>query len=131
MPSTKQILVVENDQTLRELLEFLLNREGYKVKTVSDGDFAQKELRENPSYHLIILDLLLPIITGRQLLRWIRRSPEIMHIPALVLTDLQDEDDIASALDEGANDYVIKPFQPKELQARIRKLLQIKRSSQG
>ena len=131
MPSTKQILVVENDQTLRELLEFLLNREGYKVKTVSDGDYAQKELRENPSYHLIILDLLLPIITGRQLLRWIRRSPEIMHIPALVLTDLQDEDDIASALDEGANDYVIKPFQPKELQARIRKLLQIKRSSQG
>ena len=131
MPSTKQILVVENDQTLRELLEFLLNREGYKVKTVSDGDYAQKELRENPSYHLIILDLLLPIITGRQLLRWIRRSPEITHIPALVLTDLQDEDDIASALDEGANDYVIKPFQPKELQARIRKLLQIKRSSQG
>lgn len=131
MPSTKQILVVENDQTLRELLEFLLSREGYKVKAVSDGDYAQKELRDNPSYHLIILDLLLPIITGRQLLRWIRRSPDITHIPALVLTDLQDEDDIASALDEGANDYVIKPFQPKELQARIRKLLQIKRSSQG
>jgi len=130
MSVTKQILIVENDQTLRELLEFLLSREGYQVKTVSDGDYAQKELRENPSYHLIILDLLLPIITGRQLLRWIRRTTQINHIPILVLTDLQDEDDIASALDEGANDYVIKPFQPKELQARIRKLLQIKRSSQ-
>ncbi|GAB3287065.1 response regulator transcription factor [Pseudidiomarina andamanensis] len=130
MSVTKQILIVENNQTLRELLEFLLSREGYQVKTVSDGDYAQKELRENPSYHLIILDLLLPIITGRQLLRWIRRTTQINHIPILVLTDLQDEDDIASALDEGANDYVIKPFQPKELQARIRKLLQIKRSSQ-
>ncbi|WP_339880195.1 response regulator transcription factor [Pseudidiomarina gelatinasegens] len=123
----KHILVVENETTLRELLEFLLRREGYTVTAVSDGDYAKQLLEKLNGIDLVILDLLLPIMSGRQLLRWIRRQCETADTPILVLTDLQNDDDVADALDEGANDYMIKPFQPKELQARIRKLLRIKK----
>lgn len=136
MTAGKHVLVIENDVTLRELLEFLLIREGYEVTTANDGYTAQRIL-EAPStkgIDLIILDLLLPMITGRQLIRWLRGTSRegtscsaapLREVPIVVLTDLQDDDDIADALDEGADDYVVKPFQPKELMARLRKLLRI------
>lgn len=128
MAERKRILVVENEATLRDLLEFLLDREGYEVTTVSEGEAAQRfmqqiEAGQTTPFDVVILDLLLPIMSGRQLLRWLRRQDATANLPVLVLTDLQDDDDIADALDEGADDYVIKPFQPKELQARLRKLL--------
>lgn len=124
----KRVLVVENEATLRDLLEFLLDREGYEVTTVSEGEAAQRFMQQvavgkTAPFDVVILDLLLPILSGRQLLRWLRRQTQTAKVPVLVLTDLQDDDDIADALDEGADDYVIKPFQPKELHARLRKLL--------
>lgn len=131
----KRVLVVENEATLRDLLEFLLEREGYEVVTVSEGESAQHMLEQSvkgqaQAFDLVILELLLPIMSGRQLLRWLRRQPSTEALPVLVLTDLQDDDDIADALDEGADDYVTKPFQPKELHARLRKLLRT-RSATG
>lgn len=131
----KRVLVVENEATLRDLLEFLLDREGYEVVTVSEGESAQHMLEQSAkgqaqAFDLVILELLLPIMSGRQLLRWLRRQPSTETLPVLVLTDLQDDDDIADALDEGADDYVTKPFQPKELHARLRKLLRT-RSATG
>jgi|SRR5690554_6047069 DNA-binding response OmpR family regulator len=127
MNHKKQILVAEHDTTLRELLEYLLQRQGYAVESVSDGEFAKRQLMSHKTYDLVILDLLLPIFSGSQLLKWLRDYETHRHMPVLILTDLQDDDDIADALDAGADDYMIKPFQPKELQARIRKLLRIKK----
>lgn len=127
MHHKKRILVAEHDTTLRELLAYLLQRQGYEVDSVSDGEFAKHQLMVNENYDLVILDLLLPIFSGSQLLKWLRDYEAHQHTSVLVLTDLQDDDDIADALDAGADDYVIKPFQPKELQARIRKLLRIKK----
>lgn len=127
MSHKKQILLAEHDTTLRELLEYLLQRQGYAVTSVSDGELAKHQLMGNNTYDLVILDLLLPIVPGSQLLKWLRDYQAHHHIPVLILTDLQDDDDIADALDAGADDYMIKPFQPKELHARIRKLLRIKK----
>lgn len=121
----KSILVVEDDTVLRELLEFLLQREGYQVASCADGAQAQEWLqRQLPD--LVLLDLQLPIVSGSELIAWLRADSDSAALPILVLTSLQDEDDIAAALDAGADDYMVKPFQPKELQARLRKLLKIR-----
>ncbi|ATZ73457.1 hypothetical protein CWC33_06955 [Idiomarina sp. X4] len=119
-----KILIVEDDVVLRELLEFLLQREGYETHCCNDGSEAQDWLRGSTP-DLVLLDLQLPIISGAQLIQWLRNREPSRAIPILVLTSLQDDDDIANALDSGANDYMVKPFQPKELQARLRKLLNI------
>lgn len=120
-----QILIVEDDTVLRELLEFLLQREGYQTQCCNDGAAAQERLRTfTPD--LVLLDLQLPIVSGAELIQWLRSRDLNHEVPVLVLTSLQDDDDIANALDSGANDYMVKPFQPKELQARIRKLLNIR-----
>jgi len=120
-----QILIVEDDTVLRELLEFLLQREGYQTQCCNDGEAAQERLRAfTPD--LVLLDLQLPIVSGAELIQWLRSRDLSHELPILVLTSLQDDDDIANALDSGANDYMVKPFQPKELQARIRKLLNIR-----
>lgn len=120
-----QILIVEDDTVLRELLEFLLQREGYQTQCCNDGAAAQERLRTYTP-DLVLLDLQLPIVSGAELLQWLRSRDLNHEVPVLVLTSLQDDDDIANALDSGANDYMVKPFQPKELQARIRKLLNIR-----
>lgn len=119
-----RVLIVEDDRVLRELLEFLLAREGYQTRVCADGAEAQSIIQEDIP-DLVLLDLQLPIVSGTELIRWLRDRVESSRLPILVLTSLQDDDDIADALDSGANDYMVKPFQPKELQARIRKLLNI------
>jgi len=120
-----QILIIEDDTVLRELLEFLLQREGYQTKCCNDGATAQEQL-QTYTPDLVLLDLQLPIVSGAELIQWLRDRESSQHLPILVLTSLQEDDDIANALDSGANDYMVKPFQPKELQARIRKLLNIR-----
>ncbi|WP_166635867.1 response regulator transcription factor [Idiomarina aquatica] len=121
----KSILVVEDDTVLRELLEYLLQREGYQVASCADGAQAQERLQQQLP-DLVLLDLQLPIVSGNELIAWLRANSDSAALPILVLTSLQDEDDIAAALDAGADDYMVKPFQPKELQARLRKLLKIR-----
>lgn len=120
-----RILIVEDDTVLRELLEFLLQREGYETQCCNDGSAAQEWL-QTYTPDLVLLDLQLPIVSGAQLIQWLRDRESSHQLPILVLTSLQEDDDIANALDSGANDYMVKPFQPKELQARIRKLLNIR-----
>ncbi|MCP1338839.1 response regulator transcription factor [Idiomarina sp. M1R2S28] len=120
-----RILIVEDDTVLRELLEFLLQREGYETQCCNDGSAAQEWL-QTYTPDLVLLDLQLPIVSGAQLIQWLRDRESSYQLPILVLTSLQEDDDIANALDSGANDYMVKPFQPKELQARIRKLLNIR-----
>lgn len=114
-----RILVIEDDQRIAELLRVFLSREGHEVITAPDG---REGLRlfglEQPD--LVILDLMLPGTHGRDVCRAIRTRHAT---PIIMLTALDDERDVIEGLDLGADDYVTKPFKPRELLARVRAAL--------
>ncbi|MGC9393511.1 MAG: response regulator [Anaerolineae bacterium] len=112
----QKILVVEDDQVLRETLAYNLNKEGYTVLTAEDGSVAvETTRREKPN--LIVLDLMLPGIDGFEVCRIVRRES---NVPILMLTARTDEVDRVVGLEVGADDYVTKPFSMRELLARIK-----------
>jgi DNA-binding response OmpR family regulator len=117
-------LVIEDDQIIVTLLEHMLSRQGYGVRTAVDGkqaiDFVET-LQEPPE--LVLLDVMLPYIDGFELLRKIRQHETWNKVPVIMLTAKGQEQSVVRALDDGANDYVVKPFRPKELLARIRRLI--------
>jgi len=113
------ILVVEDEQSLREPLEYLLGREGYDVIGVEDGLEAVKVAQsENPD--LILLDLMLPGMAGTEVCREIRSRSSV---PIIMLTAKDSEVDIVVGLELGADDYITKPYSSRELLARIRAVL--------
>jgi DNA-binding response OmpR family regulator len=113
------ILVVEDEDTLREELSYQLEQEGYRVVSASDGGQALERFREaRPD--LILLDLMLPVMSGIEVTRVVRRESDV---PILILTARDSEVDKVVGLELGADDYVTKPFSLRELQARIRGLL--------
>jgi DNA-binding response OmpR family regulator len=114
-----RILVVEDDQRIADLLKVFLRREGHEIVTVASGEEALRQFRDiQPD--LVILDLMLPGIHGREVCRTIRMRHDT---PIIMLTALDDERDIVEGLDLGADDYVTKPFKPRELLARVRAAL--------
>ena len=114
-----KILVVEDDGTLRTMLEYNLNKEGYKVLASADGlDAVEKARREKPE--LIILDVMLPELDGLEVCRILRKD---MIVPILMLTARTDEIDKIVGLEVGADDYMTKPFSMRELLARVRAML--------
>jgi len=114
-----RILIVEDDPNLLATLEYNLDKEGYKVFTATDGTEALGTAhRENPD--LIILDLMLPGISGLEVCRILRQK---MTVPILMLTAKSEEVDKIVGLEIGADDYMTKPFSMRELQARIRSML--------
>ncbi len=114
-----KILVVEDDGTLRAMLEYNLNKEGYKVLSAADGlDAVEKARREKPE--LIILDVMLPKLDGLEVCRILRKE---MIMPILMLTARADEIDKIVGLEVGADDYMTKPFSMRELLARVRAML--------
>lgn len=115
------VLVIEDDADIVFLVRFILERERYEVRVASDGRAAAARLAE-PAPALVLLDILLPFIDGFQLLRQIRAQPGWSGVPIVMLSAKSQERDIVRALDEGANDYIIKPFRPEELVARVRRL---------
>lgn len=116
---TEKILVVEDESTLLETLEYNLKRQGYDVKTASDGQSAIKQA-EIYSPDLIVLDIMLPIIDGFEVCRMIRNE---MSVPILILTARDDEIDRVIGLEMGADDYLTKPFSMREFLARVKALL--------
>lgn len=116
---TEKILVVEDESTLLETLEYNLKRQGYDVKTASDGQSAIKQA-EIYSPDLIVLDIMLPIIDGFEVCRMIRKE---MSVPILILTARDDEIDRVIGLEMGADDYLTKPFSMREFLARVKALL--------
>ncbi|OGX08677.1 MAG: DNA-binding response regulator [Omnitrophica WOR_2 bacterium GWA2_47_8] len=117
-----KILVVEDEKDIAELVEYNLNREGYHVIPVYDGETALETLeKEQPG--LIILDLMLPGIDGLETCRIIKQDPKLKNIPIIFLTAKSEESDIIVGLQLGADDYVTKPFSPKILIARVKALL--------
>ncbi|MBI4296443.1 MAG: response regulator transcription factor [Chloroflexi bacterium] len=117
--TNKRVLVVDDDAKTVELVRLYLNRDGYKVFVASDGVEALRLARElHPD--LIVLDLMLPGMDGLQVCRTLRTESDV---PIIMLTARTTEDDRLAGLDLGADDYVTKPFSPKELAARVRAVL--------
>ncbi|MFJ5257800.1 response regulator [Pseudomonas sp. NPDC088414] len=118
----KSILLVDDDQEIRELLETYLTRAGFQVRATADGASFRQALNEAPS-DLVILDVMLPDEDGFSLCRWVRQHPRQAQVPIIMLTASSDEADRVIGLELGADDYLGKPFSPRELQARIKALL--------
>jgi two-component system, OmpR family, phosphate regulon response regulator PhoB len=116
------ILLVEDEAALVALLRYNLEREGFAVLEAPDGDEALLQAREQKP-DLILLDWMLPLVSGIEVCRQLRRHPETRAIPIIMLTARGEEGDKLRGLDSGADDYVTKPFSPSELIARIRAVL--------
>jgi DNA-binding response OmpR family regulator len=120
MASKTHILVVDDEPNIREVVELYLRREGYHVEVTADGAAALRAL-ERKLPDLVILDLMLPEIDGLQIARILRQGGT--DIPIIMLTAKGDESDRIAGLELGADDYVTKPFSPKELVARVKAVL--------
>lgn len=114
-------LVVENDDHVMSLLNFMLSRELYEVVECRDGREAHAYISENPPVDIVVLELVLPYRDGYELIRQVRDSATWKDVPIVVLSARRLEGDIVRGLDAGANDYVTKPYSPRELAARIRR----------
>jgi len=119
---SQRILIVEDEGSLVTLLRYNLEREGFEVSDVRDGEEALLAAAENPP-DLILLDWMLPLVSGVEVCRQLRRRPETRTTPVIMLTARGEEADKIRGLDVGADDYITKPFSPAELIARIRALL--------
>ena len=116
------ILVVEDDPDIVELLEYSLEREGYKVLAASDGEKGLSEARRRKPA-LVLLDLMLPGLDGLSICRALKEDGATKDIPVMMLTAKGEESDVVVGREFGADDYVRKPFSPRELIARIRAVL--------
>ena len=112
-----RLLIAEDEESLARALRVILEKNGYSVDTVGDGISALEYIREG-TYDGVILDVMMPGMDGISVLRTIRAEEN--EIPVLILTAKSEVDDKVEGLDSGANDYLTKPFAPKELLARIR-----------
>ena len=116
------ILVVEDENALVTLLRYNLEREGFQVIEAGDGEEALVLAREQRP-DLILLDWMLPLLSGIEVCRQLRRLPETRSVPIIMLTARGEEGDKLRGLDSGADDYVTKPFSPSELIARVRAVI--------
>jgi two-component system phosphate regulon response regulator PhoB len=113
-----KLLLVEDDPSLAELLEFRFEAEGYDVRSTTDGDEALILAAEDTP-DLIILDWMIEGTSGIEVCRRLRRDKTTSHVPIIMLTARETEDDRVRGLETGADDYVTKPFSPRELLARV------------
>jgi two-component system, OmpR family, phosphate regulon response regulator PhoB len=116
------VLVVEDEAALVTLLRYNLEREGFRVVEARDGEEAMLQIAEQMP-DLVILDWMLPLMSGIEVCRQLRRLPETRRLPIVMLTARGEEGDKLRGLDAGADDYVTKPFSPSELIARLRAVL--------
>ena len=122
-----RVLVVEDEPDIRDLLAFHLEREGYLVTRASTGAEALRQLRASAP-DLVILDLMLPEMDGLEVCRRLRADTGTAGLPVIMLTAKGDEVDRVVGLEIGADDYIVKPFSPKELLARVRAVLRRSRA---
>ncbi|HUF67482.1 MAG TPA: response regulator transcription factor [Longimicrobiales bacterium] len=113
-----RILVVEDERDISALVAYHLTKEGYRVRTAEGGQEAIELARaERPD--LVVLDLMLPGFSGYDVLTELQKRPELSDVPVIVLTARRDEADRVKGLELGADDYVTKPFSPRELMLRV------------
>lgn len=117
-----QILVVDDEPDIAALVAYHLARESYRVRTAPDGPEALRAV-ESQMPDLVVLDLMLPGLSGLDVLKELRRRPETQSLPVILLTALREERDRIEGLKVGADDYLSKPFSPEELILRVRAVL--------
>lgn len=120
--SAKTILIVEDEDPIREMIGFALNSAGYEVQEAADAYQAQ-EVMANGLPDLILLDWMLPGMSGIEYARRVKKEQLTQEIPIIILTARAEEEDKITGLDNGADDYITKPFSPRELIARIKAVL--------
>lgn len=118
----KSVLVVEDDSAIREMIGFSLKRAGFDAREAADSASARRAIADRAP-DLILLDWMLPDVSGLELARALRRDPGTREIPIIMLTARADEEDKIRGLDSGADDYVTKPFSSRELIARVNAVL--------
>jgi phosphate regulon transcriptional regulator PhoB len=118
----QRILIVDDEQDIVQLVTYNLKKEGYLAEAARTGDEALRLVRERP-YQLVLLDLMLPGLSGMELCRIFKNDPETAHIPIIMLTARSEEMDKVMGLETGADDYITKPFSVRELVARVRSVL--------
>ena len=117
-----KMLIVEDEEALLDLLKFNFNKEGYKIDIATDGETALEKILYKPP-DIIILDWMLPELSGIELCRRIRKHKEHKNIPIIMLTAKGEEEDKLRGLETGADDYITKPFSVNELVARVKAVL--------
>jgi phosphate regulon transcriptional regulator PhoB len=125
-----RVLIVEDEPDIRDLIVFHLEREGYQVVKARSGADALRQAQAAPP-DLVLLDLMLPEMDGLEVCRRLRQNPATQAVPIVMLTARGDEVDRVLGLEMGADDYVVKPFSPRELVARIRAVLRRTRPAPG
>lgn len=120
--SKKRILVVDDEEDILELVSFNLSEEGYQVVCTTTGEEALDVTRTKPP-DLMVLDLMLPGISGLEVAKFLKNDPESRDIPIVMLTAKGEESDIVTGLELGADDYVTKPFSSRILVARVKAIL--------
>ncbi len=118
----EKILVVEDENDILEVIQYNLAREGYKVTCTRDGDQGLTRIKRDAP-DLVILDLMLPGLDGIEVCRRIKQDPITNGIPVIMVTAKSEESDVILGLGVGADDYLTKPFSPKELVARVKTVL--------
>ncbi len=125
MTETEQVplvLAADDDPLIRELIQFRLERSGYEVVTVEDGEAALAAAFERRPA-LVILDVMMPKLDGYEVTRRLRADERTAKLPVILLTARAQEADVSAGFDAGADDYLTKPFSPKELRARVQAIL--------
>ncbi len=120
--ANEHVLIVEDDEDIAELLEYNLQRQGYRPSCAGTGEDGLREAREGKP-DLILLDLMLPRLSGLDVCRALKGAPATAGIPIIMLTAKGEEEDIVAGFNAGADDYVTKPFRPKILLARVQAVL--------
>ena len=129
-PRLARVLVVEDEQDVAELIRFNLGREGYDVRVALNGAEALRQVREfRPE--VILLDIMVPQLNGWEVCRRLKQEPETRTVPVIMVTGRVEEGDKVLGFELGADDYVTKPFSPRELVARVRAVLRRGRSAES
>jgi two-component system, OmpR family, alkaline phosphatase synthesis response regulator PhoP len=118
----RDVLVIEDDPVVARLVEHLLIRRGFVVHVAADGLHAQALLKTLSRPAVVVMDVMLPYVSGFELIAEIRQTPGWEDVPVIMLTSKSQERDVLRAFDAGVNDYVVKPFRPEEFVARVRRL---------
>lgn len=123
--SREHILIVEDEEEIQELIIYNLSKEGFRTSAVTSGEEALKRARAE-RLDLILLDLMLPGMDGLDVCKALRKDEKTQTVPVVMLTAKGEESDVVTGLELGADDYIVKPFSPKVLVARIKSVLRRK-----
>jgi DNA-binding response OmpR family regulator len=115
----KKILVIEDEKDIQELLRLYFKREGYDVQIAKDGETGLRKTSQE-RFDLVLLDLMLPQLDGLEICRILRSRPQTADLPIIMITAKADEADRIVGLEMGADDYITKPFSPREVLARVK-----------